>query len=187
MKNGLFDTGDDILAASVEGLVNCFERIDLTPEDIVDHIKDMNKSTIAMIEIIAFSRGDNELAKKIKKANDVIRQRAVNEFKQAVANGTYEEYLSNISWTDKTSLEVDMGLTRLKYPGEKELTDEEQLYYNIINNSIDKDLENIALSQGFTSVDAWRRNNEIHSSHKVKTHTMIHRGFKDKHRLLSKK
>ena len=91
------------------------------------------------------------------------------------------------SWTDKTSLEVDMGLTRLKYPGEKELTDEEQLYYNIINNSIDKDLENIALSQDFTSVDAWRRNNEIHSSHKVKTHTMIHRGFKDKHRLLSKK
>lgn len=68
MKNGLFDTGDDILAASVEGLVNCFERMDLTPEDIVDHIKDMNKSTIAMIEIIAFSRGDNELAKKNKKS-----------------------------------------------------------------------------------------------------------------------
>mgnify|MGYP004515368545 FL=1 len=67
MKNGLFDTGDDILAASVEGLVNCFERMDLTTEDIVDHIKDMNKSTIAMIEITAFSRGDNELAKKIKK------------------------------------------------------------------------------------------------------------------------
>ena len=54
-----------------------------------------------------------------------------------------------------------MGLSRLGLSNEKALTKEEQKYYDIIENSINKDLEKEALSQRFDSVEAWRDYNAM--------------------------
>lgn len=54
-----------------------------------------------------------------------------------------------------------MGLSRLGLSNEKDLTEEEQKYYDIIENSINKDLEKEALSQGFDSVEACRNHNAM--------------------------
>lgn len=104
---------------------------------------------------------DNTKHAKINydKANELIKLKRIDEFKKSVANGTHEEFLANISWIDKSSLKVDMGLARLGLSNEKDLTEEEQKYYDIIENSINKDLEKEALSQGFDSVEAWRNHN----------------------------
>ena len=106
---------------------------------------------------------DNTKHAKINydKANELIKLKRIDEFKKSVANGTHEEFLANISWIDKSSLEVDMGLSRLGLSNKKDLTEEEQKYYDIIENSINKDLEKEALSQGFDSVEAWRNHNAM--------------------------
>lgn len=72
-----------------------------------------------------------------------------------------KSFLANISWKDKISLEVDMELSRFGLSNEKDLTEEEQKYYDIIENSIKKDLEKEALSKGFDSIDAWRNHNAM--------------------------
>lgn len=106
---------------------------------------------------------DNTKHAKINydKANELIKLKRIDEFKKSVANGTHEEFLANISWIDKSSLKVDMGLARLGLSNEKDLTEEEQKYYDIIENSINKDLEKEALSQGFDSVEAWKNHNAM--------------------------
>ena len=41
------------------------------------------------------------------------------------------------------------------------LTEEEQKFYDIIENSIKKDLEKEALNKGFDSIEAWRNHNAM--------------------------
>ena len=41
------------------------------------------------------------------------------------------------------------------------ITEEEQKFYDIIENSIKKDLEKEALSKGFDSIEAWRNHNAM--------------------------
>ena len=71
-----------------------------------------------------------------------------------------------MSWTEKSSLLVDMGLFRQGFSDEKPLTEEEQRYYNIIDSSIDKDIEKKALSAGFDSAEAWQEHNAKESRNK---------------------
>lgn len=136
--------------------------MNLTSEQIVEHIGEMSELTRAGMHITALSNGNKELANKIDKANQLIKLKRIDEFKKSVANGTYEEFLANMPWTDKSSLSEDMGLFRIGLPSEKTLTEEEQRYSEIIENSIDKDMEKEALSQGFSSVDAWKKYNIEH-------------------------
>lgn len=64
-----------------------------------------------------------ELADKIEKANELIK--IIDAFKQSVADGTDEEFLANMPWTDKSSLSRDMGLSRMRFSSEKTLTEED--------------------------------------------------------------
>lgn len=161
MKNDIHNILGDSVADSIEGIVDCFDKMDLTPEEIVDHISHMHKLIREGMYLTALSKGNKELSDKIHKANESIKFKRIDEFKKSVANGTHEEFLANISWTDKSSLEGDMGLFRFGLSNEKALTEEEQKYYDIIENSIKKDLEKEALSQGFDSIEAWRDHNEM--------------------------
>ena len=161
MKNDIHNILGDSMANSIEGIVDCLDKMNLKPEEIVDHISDMHELIRAGMHLTALSKGYEELADKIDKANELIKLKRIDEFKKSIANGTHEEFLANISWTDKSSLEVDMGLARLGLSNEKDLTEEEQKYYDIIENSINKDLEKEALSQGFDSIEAWRNHNAM--------------------------
>lgn len=161
MKNDIHNILGDRMANSIEGIVDCLDKMDLTPEEFVNRISDLNELIRGGMRLTALSKGYEELADKIDKANELIKLKRIDEFKKSVANGTHEEFLANISWIDKSSLKVAMGLARLGLSNEKELTEEEQKYYDIIENSINKDLEKEALSQGFDSVEAWRNHNAM--------------------------
>ena len=159
MKNDTQKIFNNKLVNSVEKMVNGFKNANMTPEKIAESIKDFDKITRRGIRNIAYYSGDKETADKISKANKIIKERRISEFKKAVANGTEKEFLSTMPWTDKSSLKVDMGLFRIGIPSEKPLTEEEQRYSDIIEKSIDEDLKKEALSQGFSSVEEWREYN----------------------------
>ena len=154
--------GDDIANSTIEHIVKCLDKMNLTPEQIAEYIGKVSETTRALIHIKALLDGNEELADKISKAIEFIKLKRIDEFKKTVANGTHEDFLSNMPWTDKCSLRRDMGLFRIGLPGEKPLTEEEQRYCEIINNSIQKDIEKEALSQGFDSVEDWKIDNAKH-------------------------
>ena len=60
-----------------------------------------------------------------------------------------------MQWAEKSSLSVDIEMLEYKRP----LTDEERICLKIIEESINNDIKQIALSQGFESVEAWRKHN----------------------------
>ena len=58
--------------------------------------------------------------------------------------------------------------------GEKPLTEEEQLYYRIIEKSMDKDIEKgVALRDGFDSVEAWQEHNANKSRKKESSFQLL--------------
>ena len=159
MKNDTQEIFNNKLVNSVEKMVNGFKNANMTPEKIAESIKDLHETARAGIHICALSNGDKETADKISKANQIIKERRISEFKKAVANGTEKEFLSTMPWTDKISLKVDMDLFRIGTPSEKPLTEEEQRYLDIIEKSIYEDLKNEALSEGFSSVEELQEHN----------------------------
>lgn len=159
MENDIQKFYGNTMANSMEKIVNVFKNANMTPEKIAESIKDFDETTRAFIHFSALSSGDKETANRISKANHIIKERRISEFKKAVANGIEKEFLSTMAWTDKTSLIVDMNLFRIGIPIEKPLTEEEQRYSVIIEKSIDEDLKKEALSQGFSSLEEWREHN----------------------------
>lgn len=61
-----------------------------------------------------------------------------------------------------------MGLFRIEIQDKKFLTEEEQRYYDIIQSSIDRNIEKEALIQVFDSVYTWRKHKAWQSNHKLK-------------------
>lgn len=159
--------GDDIANSIIENMVEFLDKMNLTPEQIAEYIGEVSESTRALILIKALLDGNEELADKISKAIEFIELKRIDEFKKSVANGTHEDFFANMTWPDKCSLSVDMGLFRAGIPGEKPLTKEEQRYREIIDNSIQKDIEKEALSQGFDSVEDWRTHNADNAMHRM--------------------
>lgn len=151
--------GDDIANSTIEHMIECLDKMNLTPEQIAEYIGEVSESTRALIHIKALLDGNEELADKISKAIEFIELNRIDEFKKSVANGTHEDFFANMTWPDKCSLSVDMGLFRTGIPGEKPLTEEEQRYCEIIDKSIQKDMEEEALSQDFASVEDWKTYN----------------------------
>ena len=164
------------MSDSIHRMVDILDKMDLTSEEIAERIGDMREVTRAQMHVVALGSDNWELADKIAAANNLIKQKRIDSFKQSVTDGTYPDFLAKMSWTEKSSLFVDMGFRN----GEKPLTEEEQQYYDIIKSSIDKDIEKEVLSAGFDSVEAWREHNAKESRnrglsfqlHLAKSHDM---------------
>lgn len=80
---------------SIEDILNRIDKVNLTPEQIVEHIGEMYKLAREGMYIIALSNGNKELVDQIDKENELIKLKS-DEFKKSVANDNYEEFLANI-------------------------------------------------------------------------------------------
>ena len=157
------------MSDSIHRMVDILDKMDLTSEEIAERIGDFCKMVRLEMRITAMLSGNRELADKIDAANNLITQKRIDAFKQSVADGTYLDFLSKMSWKDKDDLSDDMGLFRT---GEK--TEEEQLYYRIIEKSMDKDIEKeVALRDGFDSVEAWQEHNANKSRKKESSFQLL--------------
>ncbi|MBP3635159.1 MAG: hypothetical protein J6J17_01690 [Bacilli bacterium] len=128
------------ITKSIEGFLEVLDLVSLTPDELAEKIVNMNESTRILMHIYLVENGKKELAKKIEIANKIICLKRINEFKNSVSNGTEEEYLSNILYIDKIFLEFDMGLSKFDIPKERELTNEEKRYHDILENAIKNDI-----------------------------------------------
>ena len=158
------------MSDSIHRMVDILDKMDLTSEEIAERIGDFCKMVRLEMRITAMLSGNRELADKIDAANNLIKQKRIDSFKQSVTDGTYPDFLAKMSWTEKSSLFVDMGFRN----GEKPLTEEEQLYYRIIEKSMDKDIEKgVALRDGFDSVEAWQEHNANKSRKKESSFQLL--------------
>ena len=170
MKKDIYNTLG-LTNEPINQMVDILDKMDLTSEEIAERIGDFCKMVRLEMRITAMLSGNRELADKIDAANNLITQKRIDAFKQSVADGTYPEFLSKMSWKDKDDLSDDMELFRT---GEKPLTEEEQLYYRIIEKSMDKDIEKgVALRDGFDSVEAWQEHNANKSRKKESSFQLL--------------
>lgn len=162
MDNNIDKQLDADISNSINGLVNSFNKLNLSDNEIYEHIKNLGEPVRAHIHIVALRLGNKELAEKISMANEKIKKERINNFVDSVINGTKDEFLENMSWTDKTSLKVDIE----HYKDSEPLKLDIQTCTKIIDESIYSDLTKIAKSEGFDSVEDWRKNNASKASHK---------------------
>ena len=170
MKNDKYNT-TDLVSDSIQRMVDILDKMDLTSEKIAEHIGDMHEPVRAQMYVTAVLSDNQAFAEKIDAANKLITQRRIDAFKQSVADGTYPEFLSNMSRSEKLSLSDDMGLL---ITDEKLLTEEQQQYYDIIDKSMDEDIEKAAaLRAGFDSVEAWQEHNANESRKKESSFQLL--------------
>ena len=129
------------------------ERDNPDVETLVSNLTKLSTNERLMLQLKAFFNGKTELAKKIELANKQIKQKRIDAFKKSVEEGSYNDFLSDLHWTDKTCLSVEMNLMRDK----ELLSEEEQKYFNIIEASIQADLEDNAEKFGYSSVEKWKK------------------------------
>ena len=148
----------------IENTINLFRAANFTPEIIAEIFVYFNERTRAYIEFLALYLKDTAptitseaLVNKIDEANEIFKQKRITDFKISVLNGTHEEFLSTLSWSDKCVLKVNMNFTKRNLSSERNLTKEEENYYNILESSIKKDFENEAYINDFDSIETLRR------------------------------
>ncbi len=151
--------GDEIASQNKE-MIDIIKNSNMTPEQIARILKNTSKIEKARLLVYALSIGAEDIGDKIEKAINIIRERKIEAFKKAVAEGREREFLSTMNWEEKITLEVEMKISRLGIPGEKPLSEENQRYLDIIEQSIKEDIEQEVLSQGFSSVEEWQEHNE---------------------------
>jgi hypothetical protein len=157
--NSLENYFDESLVNSWEHIVDCFESLDYSTKKIAEYIKNFDEITTAGIHLSALNKGNKKMADRIDKAMEINKENRINAFKEVVANGTEQEYLSKMTWIEKLSLQCDMDLSSVRLNNKPRLTEKEKNYVNILENSIAEDIKNIALSEGFSSVEEWRHHN----------------------------
>ncbi len=144
---------------SIEEMIVYFDKTSMDSKKIASHLKKINKTIRDTMHIIAVLKGKKELADKIKEANNIIIKTKMASFKKAVADGTYEQYLSQMSCEDKISLSVELDFFRKRFYEQRPYSIEEHQCHEIIERSIAKDIEKEGLRQEFSSVKAWEKHN----------------------------
>ena len=142
---------------SIEGLVENFAKLNLSVDEIYEHIKIFGEEVRAKIHLVAISNGNKDLAKKIEIVNEKIKIERIKKFIDSLVNETRDEFFANMSFVDKISLKVDIehskDLDILSWEVKKIL--------EIIEKSIYSDLIKMANAEGFDSVEDWQKNNAL--------------------------
>ena len=136
MEKDLIDVLGESSSMALEKIVLIFDKANMSVEKIADQIINLPDNYRAGIYVIAISLNKLELAQKIRKAIILIEKLKIVKFKEAVDQGYGREYLKTLSLEDKISLKVNMNLFRTGEPGEKLLTNIEQMYLDLIDESI---------------------------------------------------
>ena len=162
MENKLSEIFGDEVATILGKLAECMDKGEMSAEEIAELIKDMSHEEQHGLHIYATIQKKNELATRILHAIEILKQRKIKDFKDAVAGNAEKEFLSTMSWIVKSDLTVWMGIAEkqcLHIP----LTEEEQKYSDILESSITEDLEKEAKKRGFNSLTEWQKYNEKQS------------------------
>lgn len=161
-----------IINNSIDGILSCFEK--MSDVDIMMHMKDMSDLARAQLELRALTSGRNDLANKINSAMKNIKTQQIEDLREAIANGKKEEFLSKLSWVEKSNLSVIIQSRNDILIGIDEdfskASKEDQALLETLEESINQDLLAEAQKEGFDNLEDWRKNN-------AKKAQQVNRGF----------
>lgn len=164
MKNEGYNVFDNQTTDILELFVESLDKGNFSAKQIANQIHNMHDLIRSGLHLTALTKGKNELADKIKKANNIIVLKKIKAFEQALQTGKEEDFLAEMNWTDKVVLQSKIkNLSDLE---KQQVIRDEKRSISILETSIKKDVEEEnkreALSQGFDSIEAWRKHhNEI--------------------------
>ena len=147
MKNNFQSIFKDKTIASLNRIAMHFKEANMSPEEIAKEIEGLCEITKAGIHIAMLENNDHETAERFSKAMDILKEKRINSFKNAVENGKEVEFLSTMSWMDKISLKNNIELSSILGSRINMTPEEIQKYSVIIQKSINEDLEKEALSK----------------------------------------
>ena len=104
-------------------------------EELVKIMSSYDESKQDNLFLAAYSSGKRELANKIAKAQKTANMNNVQHLKDAIHNGTAEEFLSQLSHNQKISMSRFMNVSMQT----GELADEDQVVLDTLEKSIDDD------------------------------------------------
>lgn len=139
MKNKIINKlfGKELIQAMKE-LLEKFKKLNYDINDIEKDLKGINESVRVGIYLMALEKNYDNLAIKIKRANNALNDLRMNDFLKAYKDGKTDRFLATLGKGDKLSLMSDLGVD-VDVRERVNLTKEEQDYYRIISNSIMED------------------------------------------------
>lgn len=123
---------------SINDLMFALDIKSLTPEQMAERIADMPEVVRSTMQIVAEQSGNEILATNLDKANTIIIEDRIQKFKKTVKEGTSEQYLSNLDWTDLMLLKVHLGLYDVEV---EKKTSEDKWYTKILDKAINEKVE----------------------------------------------
>ena len=121
---------------SLESLVWFCVQNDSSIEDIAHIILPMEESTRECFMIVARALHKQELAKKIEQAIDIFLLTRIKQFRKAVKEGTYKEFLRSFTWAQIVSLLNSIECFSQKYPEEEKRNEEDIQFYSSLLRTI---------------------------------------------------
>ena len=128
------------LITAMNELIKQLYAMKADTDEIVKQLMFINESVRIGLYLIALEKNYDSLAVRINKANGIINEERKENFLKAYKSKKTDEFLKNLSKSDKLSLLCDLGVDvdlaeRIKLPKAK------RDYYRIISNSIMLDQE----------------------------------------------
>lgn len=121
---------------SLENLVYILEQNDSSIEEIATVMRPMKETTRECLIIVARSLHKQELVRRIEQANDLLLLQRIEDFRRAVRDDTYREFLQPFSWSQTVALLINIERFSQKYPEEEGLTEAETKQYLAILRTI---------------------------------------------------
>lgn len=152
---------EELVSASLNNILKIYEHF--SNKEIMESLKKLNDTLRLQLELKAATSGNLELSERIHTSIKNLETEQIEELRLATQEGKQEEFLSKLSWIEKTNLSVVIQSRNNILVGIDENFDkassEDKILLNMLEKSINKDLLQIAKSEGFNNLEDWRANN----------------------------
>lgn len=146
---------------ALDNMLIIYEK--LSDKDIMESMKRLDDLSRAQLELKALLSGNQELAGRINAAMKNLETEQIEGLRIAIQEGKQEEFLSQLSWVEKSNLSVVIKSRNDILVGIDEdfskASPEDRVLLETLEQSMDRDLLEQAKAEGFDNLEDWRANN----------------------------
>ena len=133
--NKLF--GQDLINA-LEEMLDDFVMLSYGEREIYKSIKEINESVRTCMYLIALDKNNKDLAFKLERVNNQLRDERLEDFKKAYKKDEHKKFLALLSKIDKQSLLKDLNID-VSDEEQYKLSDIQKEYRKVIKESLMQD------------------------------------------------
>lgn len=150
----------DETAGNLESIVKSIDKGNMSVQQIVVFSRSFDVFPWHGLDISALSTGHPEIADKLEQAKKLVGQQKIENYKNAIKSGTQDEFLKELSMTEKAEMIVLIELYENGSHRVTRLNHQEKKCIKILRKSMDEDVKQKATNDGFLNVDEWKAYNE---------------------------